>query len=118
LPVDEQVITPSTGTVFRFQFDVVKCVCVIKPVSSLTPCHRHPHLPPPALTCRKNAFVGVVHVQNKIRGCFTRENMELLQSLASQLGEALNSNVMCALVAALRFGFFFQFLGGFAGITA
>jgi hypothetical protein len=41
------VITPSTGTVFRFQFDVVKCVCVIKPVSSLTPCHRHPHLPPP-----------------------------------------------------------------------
>ena len=43
---------------------------------------------------RKHAFVGVILAQNKIRGTFTRENIELLQSLASQLGETLNNNVM------------------------
>jgi hypothetical protein len=67
--------------------------------------------PPPSRARRKNAFVGVVHVQNKTRGCFTRENIELLQSLASQLGETLNSNVMCARVDDLRFDFF-EFSGG------
>ena len=45
---------------------------------------------------RKSAFVGVIHAQNKFRGAFTRENIELLQSMASQLGETLNNNVMYA----------------------
>ena len=45
------------------------------------------------LTNRVNALVGVVHAQNKMRGFFTRENMELLQSMASQLGETLCNNV-------------------------
>ena len=53
--------------------------------------------------CRKNALVGVIHAQNKHRGVFTRENIELLQSMASQLGETLNNNVMYALVASLKF---------------
>jgi hypothetical protein len=43
---------------------------------------------------RKNAMVGIVHAQNKLRGVFSRENIELLQSMASQLGETLCNNVM------------------------
>ena len=41
-------------------------------------------------------MVGVIHAQNKHRGVFTRENIELLQSMASQLGEILCNNVMYA----------------------
>jgi hypothetical protein len=41
-------------------------------------------------------MVGIVHAQNKLRGVFSRENIELLQSMASQLGETLCNNVMCA----------------------
>jgi hypothetical protein len=55
------------------------------------------------LTCRKNAFVGVIHAQNKTRGCFTRENIELLQSMACQLGETLNNNVMYKLAVDFVF---------------
>jgi hypothetical protein len=48
-------------------------------------------------------MVGIVHAQNKLRGAFTRENIEMLQSMASQLGETLCNNVMYARFFCCRF---------------